>query len=185
MKSSYFDVFDEHENSMDLTASYDDVHRQGLWHRGVHVLIYTPDREIVMQKRSASLAYHPNEVEISVGGGVDAGESPQHAALREVHEELGVTIPPEALKYIGKTKYNHRTRSQINRTFIYSYAVCLPKSELQLIINTEETSLGFFISEKKLRRALHLHRIKNVGKISSTYAYWRYLLDAISETDRA
>ena len=45
-----------------------------------------------MQKRSASLAYYPIEIEISAGEDVNADESPQHTAIREVYEELGITI---------------------------------------------------------------------------------------------
>ncbi len=181
MKLSYFDIVDQHDNPIGQTASFDEVHAKGLWHRGVHVIIYTPEREIIMQKRSVSLKYHPNEIEISVGGGVDAGETPLQAGVREVQEELGLSLNPADLTYIGKKAYNHRSKTQQMRCFNYSYAVCLPKEQLQqLTIDPQETSLAFMITERKLRRALRIHRIKNIGKITSTYAYWRFLLDGIA-----
>ena len=180
MKLSYFDVVDDTDTLTGSQASYDQVHDQGLWHRGVHVLIYTPDRQIVMQKRSLSLKYHPNEVEVSVGGGVDAGERPDQAAAREMYEELGVSVNPDQLHFIGKTKFNHATKTQIYRTFIYSYSICLTADKLIFKLDPEETSTAFLLSEKKLRRALRRHRIRKIGKITSTYAYWRYLLDSIA-----
>lgn len=179
MELTYSDRIDENDNLLGGTASYDEVHGQGLWHRGVHIIIYTSDKQIVMQKRSPSLKYHPNEIEVSVGGGVDAGESPGQAIVREVKEELGISISTDELRYIGKTKLNHHTKTQINRVFIYSYSLLLPKERLQLLIDSRETSAAFLISEKELRQALKVHRIKHVGKISSLYAYWKYLLDAI------
>jgi 8-oxo-dGTP pyrophosphatase MutT (NUDIX family) len=179
MIQSFFDQVDDTDTLVNNVASYDEVHSQGLWHRGVHVIIYTPDKHIVMQKRAPSLKYHPNEIEVSVGGGVDAGESPEQAAVREIYEELGITIPESSLRFIGKTKFNHHTKTQHNRVFIYSYAICLERDALKLQINEEESTLAFFISAKRLRRALRMHRIKNIGRISSQYAYWRYLLDAI------
>jgi 8-oxo-dGTP pyrophosphatase MutT (NUDIX family) len=179
MKQSYYDIVDELDEPTGAKASYDEVHRQGLRHRGVHVIIYTPDHQIVMQKRSPNLSYHPDEIEISVGGGVDTDELPEQAVVREIKEELGLTVRPEELKFIGKTKFNHRTKTQIKRVFIYNYSVCFPAERLRLQINSEETSVVFFISESKLRQALKVHRIKRIGKISSEYAYWKHLLDSI------
>jgi isopentenyl-diphosphate delta-isomerase len=176
---STYDIFDSNDKPLDKTATYNEVHTQGLWHRGVHVIIYTPDKKVVMQKRSINLAYHPGEVEISVGGGVDAGETPAEAIYREALEELGLDLSSHKVRFIGKTKSNHRTKSQINRTHIYSYAVCIPESELRFMLDTAETESAFLMPESSLRRALKTHRIKHVGRITSTYSYWRWLLDNI------
>lgn len=181
MQTSYFDVVDEDDQPTGSLASYDAVHSEGLWHRGVHILIYTPGRKIVMQKRSPSLKYHPNEVEISVGGGVDAGEEPPQAAAREIKEELGIAINPAELHFIGKTKFNHKTKTQIYRNFIYNYSVCIPESKLGFRVNSEETSSVFLLSEKRFRAALRRHRIRNVGRITSTYTYWKRLLDSTEQ----
>lgn len=179
MKYKKIDVYDEKDNPLGISATYEEVHSKGLWYRGVHVLIYTPERKIVMQKRSPSLNYHPGEVEISVGGIVDTGEKPEQAAVREVREELGIEVHPASLRFIGKTKFNHSTKTQLNRNFIYSYVVCLPENDISFKIDPNETSSAFLISEKRLRRALKRHRIIYLGKASKTYSYWTFLLDSI------
>ncbi|HJP96552.1 MAG TPA: NUDIX domain-containing protein [Candidatus Saccharimonadales bacterium] len=176
---SQYDLVDEHDNMLGRTAAYTEVHRAGLWHRGVHVIVYTPDGRVVMQKRAPTLAYHPNEVEISVGGGVDAGETTEQAAIREVKEELGVTLQPKELRFLGKTVYSHRSRSHVNRTHIYSYSVCVDPSRLRFVVNPRETTAAFMISKRGLKTALRMHRIKNIGRITSQYAYWRHMLDAV------
>lgn len=176
---SSFDIFDEHDQPLSRVATFDEVYQLGLWHRGVHVIIYTPHKEIVMQKRALSLAYHPGEIEVSVGGGVDAGESPLDAVVRETREELGITLDKSKIHFIGKTKFNHRSKKQRNKVFLYSYAICIPKQDIRFNIDTAETSNAFFISKRKLKRALARHRIKHFGKITSMYAYWSFLLNAV------
>lgn len=179
MKTSSLAVVDKNDQPLNRVASYEEVHRLGLWHRGVHAIIYTPDKEVLMQKRSPSLAYHPREVEISVGGAVESGESPEQAIIREIDEEFGLKVQPNQLRFIGKSRYNHRVGPYRSRTIIYSYAACLPKSEIRVTINPSETSSAFFMKEQTLRLALRRHRIKSIGRISSLYAYWRRLLAAM------
>lgn len=179
MKTTYYDIVDENDNPLNVTASFDEVHAKGLMHRGVHAIVYTPDNEIVMQKRSANLSWHPNEVEISAGGGVDAGETPLQAIVREIQEELGLIVAPENLRFLGKQKMFQRTKHQKSHFFLYSYAVCLPKRNLKLSSDPTETSELFFISKTKLKKALLVHRIRNVGRITRLNRYWNFLLDSI------
>lgn len=179
VKLTYFEVVDDNDNLTGKTASFTEVHKKGLWHRGVHIIIYTPDGEIVMQKRSPSMKLHPDEIEISVGGGVDIGETPLDAVIREVNEELSLELTKHKVKFLGKRKFNHRTKSQIVRVILYSYSACVPKDKINLDIKTDETTKVFLISKRKLNSSLRVHRIKNLGKISSSYAYWKYLIASI------
>ena len=42
-----------------------------------------------------------------IGGGIEDGETPEEAAAREMHEELGVKINPKHFKYLGKYEGQH------------------------------------------------------------------------------
>ncbi|MBI5944081.1 MAG: hypothetical protein HY864_06910 [Chloroflexi bacterium] len=42
------------------------VHQLGLWHRGVHVFLFTPDNKLLIQKRSADRASSPSLLDCSV-----------------------------------------------------------------------------------------------------------------------
>jgi isopentenyl-diphosphate delta-isomerase len=67
------------------------VHQLGLQHRGVHVLLFTRDGKMLVQKRSADRAASPSMLDCSVSEHVRAGESYFVAALRGMKEEMGVT----------------------------------------------------------------------------------------------
>lgn len=55
--------------------------------------------ELVLTKRSYKLSSHSGQVSFP-GGRVDAGETYEQAALREVHEELG--IQPDSVRIMGR-----------------------------------------------------------------------------------
>ncbi len=67
------------------------VHEQGLLHRGVHVLLFTPEGELLIQKRSADRSQYASLWDCSVSEHVKAGESYHEAAQRGLQEELGIT----------------------------------------------------------------------------------------------
>lgn len=58
---------------------------------GVLLLLYPLDGRLhmVLTKRTEGLKTHKGQISLP-GGGLEAGESPRGAALREAHEELGV-----------------------------------------------------------------------------------------------
>jgi isopentenyl-diphosphate Delta-isomerase len=68
----------------------DIAHKLGLWHRGVHVFLFTADGEMLVQKRSADRTSSPSMLDCSVSEHVKAGESYREAAIRGMKEELGL-----------------------------------------------------------------------------------------------
>jgi isopentenyl-diphosphate delta-isomerase type 1 len=82
------------------------VHRDGDWHLSAHLWIVRPDGQILLQRRSPEKASWPDMWDISVAGHVSAGETAIAAVLREAHEELGITVAPEALQPLGKLRYH-------------------------------------------------------------------------------
>ncbi|NBD37266.1 MAG: NUDIX domain-containing protein [Verrucomicrobia bacterium] len=72
------------------TAPRGEVHRRGLFHRAVHILIKRADGDLFLQKRSAAKDTHPLKWDSSASGHLDAGESYPAAAVRELEEELGL-----------------------------------------------------------------------------------------------
>lgn len=58
----------------------------------VHVCIFNSKREMLIQKRQADGRSWSNKWDVSVGGSVQAGETPAEAMTREAKEELGLDL---------------------------------------------------------------------------------------------
>jgi isopentenyl-diphosphate delta-isomerase type 1 len=76
------------------TRTRGELHRLGLRHRAVHILVFNSRNELFLQKRSASKDINPGLWDTSAAGHVDLGESYDEAARRELNEELGVDDAP-------------------------------------------------------------------------------------------
>ena len=76
-----------------------EVHRLGLQHRAVHVLIFNGKSEVFLQKRSMTKDTFPGAWDSSASGHLDTGESYDACAVRELREELGLVLsaPPQRL----------------------------------------------------------------------------------------
>lgn len=89
-----FDVVDELDRVVGVRPRHE-VHRLGLRHRAVHVLIFNRRGEVFLQKRSMLKDSCPGLLSTSCAGHVDAGEDYDRAAVREMGEELG--LAPDAV----------------------------------------------------------------------------------------
>ncbi|RLA20345.1 MAG: NUDIX hydrolase [Gammaproteobacteria bacterium] len=69
-----------------------EIHRLGLRHRSVHLLVFNQAGELLLQKRSMTKDSCPGYWDSSAAGHVEAGESYDQCVMREVTEELGVVL---------------------------------------------------------------------------------------------
>ena len=70
------------------------VHKDGDWHRSVHVWVAQKDTtnnnvRVLMQRRSKYKDTHPNQLDVSCAGHVNAGDDILETTMRELEEELG------------------------------------------------------------------------------------------------
>jgi len=93
-----FDIVNERDEVVGR-APRGEVHARGLRHRAVHVLVFNARGEVFLQKRSLRKDRQPGVWDSSASGHVNSGEDYDACAVREVHEELGVTLaaPPVRL----------------------------------------------------------------------------------------
>ena len=87
----FFDVVDGRDAVVGR-ASRREVHAGSLLHRAVHVLVFDGSGRVFLQKRSMEKDIAPGLWDSSCSGHVDSGESYDAAAVRELAEELGLTI---------------------------------------------------------------------------------------------
>ena len=92
MPEDIFDVVNERDQVIDRKPR-SMVHRLGLLHRAVHVLVFNSRGQIFLQKRSMKKDRQPGLWDSSASGHVDSGEDYDTTAVREVREEIGLALP--------------------------------------------------------------------------------------------
>ncbi len=93
----------------------DEVHVNKLLHRAVHIWLFNRAGELFLQKRSPWKQNHPDLWCSSTAGHVDAGESYEEAAHRELMEEIGVDSP---LTKIWKIEASAETGYEFLEVFV-------------------------------------------------------------------
>lgn len=91
MSEDIFDVVNERDEVIGQ-APRREVHARGLLHRAVHVLVYNARGEVFLQKRSMKKDRQPGVWDSSSSGHVDAGETYDISAVRELGEEIGLYL---------------------------------------------------------------------------------------------
>lgn len=79
------------------------VHRDGDWHRSIHVWVAGMDDRgsfLTFQRRAAAKDTWGGKLDATVGGHFRAGETLAET-MREVQEEIGVSVDPAQLRPLG------------------------------------------------------------------------------------
>lgn len=97
-----FDVVTERGEPTGITKPRALVHRDGDWHRAVHIWVYGVGDGgpfLLMNRRGQHKDTWPLALDATVGGHLGAGETVADA-FREVREEIGVSFDPERIEWI-------------------------------------------------------------------------------------
>ena len=147
----YLDICDSEGNLIGKKELKTECHKQGFWHRPVHVWVINSKGEVLLQKRSATIDNHPNEWDVSVAGNVSAGEDCITSALREVKEEIGLKVKPEDFIQIGLVKEMSKREGYINNEINPIYVIKMDLDLTKIIIQEEEVSKVKFMHHKELK----------------------------------
>lgn len=138
-----FDILNEDGSKTGIVKERGVAHREGALHGTVHIWIVRENEksgyDVLLQKRSANKDSHPGCYDISSAGHISAGDEIMESALRELWEELGLSVQPEQLELFGtthvkfeKTFYGKRFRdNEISSDFVYRQPVDIDKLSLQ------------------------------------------------------
>jgi isopentenyldiphosphate isomerase len=88
-----------------------------LIHRSVHVMVLSPDRKLLLQKRSLRKDTQPGKWDTSVGGHVGFGQTYEEAAHREAEEELGIIL--DNLVFLYPSRIRNQIESENIHTFLH------------------------------------------------------------------
>ncbi len=101
-----------------------------LIHKVVHVLVFTKNGELLLQKRSMSKDVAPGKWDTSVGGHVNSGETLTQAIEREIDEELGIAVVEPEFLYTYIHSNPHETELVYTYSCIYNGEIRFNKDEI-------------------------------------------------------
>ncbi|MDC0636347.1 NUDIX domain-containing protein [Flavobacteriaceae bacterium] len=175
----WIDVLDIEGNKTGKTCQKSVVHKKGLCHATVHIWFYTSKGKILLQQRAASKAIYPLLWDVSVAGHVNSGESLLTAAIREVKEEIGITVGENDLKKIGLMKSFQSYKSGIIDNEFHTIFISELKEDIEnLILQKEEVEALKTVSILRFEELLE-NSEHNSHFINSNKEYYISLLKEI------
>ena len=145
-----FDVLNELGEFTGKTASRDECHTKGLWHRAVYAFIIDKDSNVLLQKRSSNKKLWPDRWDVTIGGHVLAGEFGRQALIRECKEELGIDITDDEIKYIVSTTSIYNKNGYINNHYDECYLITKDINIEDLTLQKEEVSDAKYFSKEDI-----------------------------------
>ncbi len=92
------DLYDENRLPLGRTAERSARKGPGEYRMVIHVCVFDSRGRLLIQRRTPEKVIFPNLWDVSVGGGVDAGEDSRRGAEREFREELGYPLDLSGLR---------------------------------------------------------------------------------------
>ncbi|PCJ93443.1 MAG: hydrolase [Flavobacteriaceae bacterium] len=157
------------------------AHQNGIFHPTVHIWFYTKTAKILIQQRGSAKNIFPLLWDVSVAGHIGAGEEILTSALREIEEEIGLSISETDLQKIGVFKsrqHHHNTLvdCEFHHTFICELKVPLG----QLTKQESEVEALDLISMTKF--AEETWGMANIQKyVPHDTEYYKTIIKAIKE----
>jgi isopentenyldiphosphate isomerase len=141
MAEEIFDVVNERDEII-AQQLRSEVHRLGLRHRAIHLLVVNKVGELFLQKRSMLKDCFPGTWDSSASGHLNVGESYDACVIREAKEEIGLTLDsiPKRLFYLEASP-------DTGWEFVWVYQT---ESEGPFQLLPEEIDEGRFVSSKAL-----------------------------------
>ncbi|MFV0249585.1 MAG: NUDIX hydrolase [Bacilli bacterium] len=149
----YFDLLDELGNELGEIKLRKEVHRDGDWHKSIHVWIINEKGDILLQRRSSNKDSSPNMLDISCTGHIAAGEDYLDAAIREIKEEVNIDINNTDLQFIATVKRTEQVTPEfIDNEYVNVYLLRTNLKIEEMEKQKEELDDLFYVSYKQFKK---------------------------------
>ncbi len=158
MSVEYWDILDKNGNFTGQRMKREPFNRfrHGQYHLVVHIWMKNSQGEYLIQKRSEDRMPMPGEW-AATGGSVRSGEESRQAAVRELHEELGIKVLESEIQHI------HRfTRKN---SFVDLWYVGLDATIESLVLQKEEVQDAKWVTAQQLKEMIQSGEFHNYGDI--------------------
>ncbi|MDO6759258.1 NUDIX domain-containing protein [Tamlana sp. 2_MG-2023] len=176
------DITDENGKLLGRSELKSIIHQKGLYHHTAHVWLYTKNGEVLLSQRSAKKAICPLMWDVSVAGHVDAGETIKQAGVREIFEEIGLSITEDKLLKIGvfecfQSYENGMTDNEFHNTFLAELTVPISSLKAQ----EEEVEALKLISLTEFDELIADINTNNLHFVPSNKTYYEFVSEKIKE----
>jgi len=116
-----FDVVTEDGAPTGVVKRRADVHRDGDWHRAIHVWVHGTHDGIpflLYNLRGRHKDTWPGVLDVTVGGHLAAGETVEQA-YREIEEEIGIAADPARLHFLETRKAYGAVERELQDVLLY------------------------------------------------------------------
>ena len=112
------DIYDAAGNCIGQAPRKECHGNPALLHHTSHVVVFHPEEPaLLLQLRRKDKDIQPGKWDTAVGGHLDSGEDYLAGAVRELREELGLELPPEALQMLFDSPIRNEIESEDTRVF--------------------------------------------------------------------
>ncbi len=148
MIDQLIDIYDEKMNHLG-TATREQAHREGLWHKTFHCWIMQRSPEgraqVLLQVRGRN-QNHPSMIDISSAGHIAAGTDPKMNGIANIAKELGLHITAENLIKLFTDTHVFQKNNYINHEFTPTYLLESPVPLENYRLNPQEVE-GVFVAD--------------------------------------
>jgi isopentenyldiphosphate isomerase len=145
MTEEIFDVVNDRDEVVGQETRAN-VHRAGLKHRAIHVLVFNRAGEVFLQKRSMKKDTFPGAWDSSASGHLDTGEDYGVCAVRELREEIGLVVEGAPTRL-----FKLDAGADTGQEFVWVYRL---DAEGPFTLHPEEIESGAWFAPAKVTRWL-------------------------------
>jgi len=145
--AEYWDILDQNGNKTGRLHERGEPMGKDEYHLCVYVFIENRHSEYLISQRTPNKEL-PHMWE-TTGGNAIAGDDSLTTALKEVKEELGITLDPQSGMLIKRCRHNERA----NFSDIWIFRQCIDISAV--VLNPDETSDAMWASRDKINQMIN------------------------------
>lgn len=177
--TEYIDIISYHGIPTGKSALKSIIHSKGFYHNTAHIWFYNDQGNILLAQRAASKLIFPLLWDVSVAGHINAGETIEDGAIREIKEEIGLSMSKKNLYKIGvNTSFNSYDNGIIDNEFHHTFIAKLNTNLDTLKLDNHEVEAIKLIHINKFQKLINT--IDNHNHfVSSNKVYYQSVLDQI------
>lgn len=166
----YFDLYDRDGIKLNKSMKRGTTNNLGEYHRVVHIWIKNDQNQYLIQQRNKSTDRYPYQW-APTAGAVIKGETSFQAALREVKEEIGLSVSKHELIYIDSLYVDNTKANYIIDLFQINKNIRLGS----LNIDKTEVKDVSYKTKKEILEMIDNKEFWNFHKDIPTYDYFSIL----------